>query len=401
MANHHDNFDAWNSKYQPWNSVNLGPKKDLIDGFEKAARKAGMNFGVTVHAARAWDWYGVAHGADKEGPKAGVPYDGALTKADGKGKWWEGYDPADLYGPHGAARTKEAKKAYDDKFYNRVLDLITQHKPDLLYFDDGVLPLRQSGEQYGLSIAAHLYNTSAKANGGKNEAVMNTKGLKDPKQRQCLVWDIERGKSDQIEPFPWQTDTCIGGWHYYRSIYERKAYKTSGQVVQMLIDIVSKNGNLLLNIPVRGDGSIDSEEVKVLEGVAKWMAVNAECIHGTRPFAVYGEGPSVGDKEAGGHGGVRDVPSKGYSAQDFRFTTKGPAVYAIAMAWPQDGRLTVKSLAKGAAGFKGGIGGVSLLGSGEKIAWEQTEAGLVVTLPAAKPCEFAYVLKIVASKSKL
>ncbi len=394
MANHHDNFDAWNSKYQPWNSVNIGPKQDLIGAWEKAARAAGLRFGVTVHAGRAWEWYGVAHGADKDGPRAGVPYDGALTKADGKGLWWEGYDPAELYAPHGAARTKEAKKVYDDKFLNRVMDLITQHKPDLLYFDDGVLPLRASGEQYGLTIAAHLYNTSAKTHDGKNEAVMNTKGLKDPKHRQCLVWDIERGKSDRIEPFPWQTDTCIGGWHYYRSLYERKAYKNATQVVQMLVDIVSKNGNLLLNIPVRGDGSIDDEEVKVLEGVADWMAVNAECIHGTRPFAVYGEGPSMGDQEAGGHGGVKDVPSRGYSAQDFRFTTRGGVVYAIALGWPQDGKLTVRTLAKGAAHGTAAIRDVALLGAKEKMAWEQTAGGLVVTLPAAKPCHHAYVLKI-------
>ena len=393
MANHHDNFDSWNSKYQPWNAVNVGPKKDLIGGWAKAARAAGLPFGVTVHAARTWEWYGVAHGADKDGPKAGVPYDGALTKADGKGKWWEGLDPADLYGPHGAARTKEAKKAYDDKFLNRVLDLVTQYQPDLLYFDDGVLPLRQSGEQYGLTIAAHLYNTSAKAHEGKNQAVMNTKGIKD-EERKALVLDIERGKSDKIEALPWQTDTCIGGWHYSRSTYERKAYKNSATVVQMLIDIVSKNGNLLLNIPVRGDGSIDDEEVKVLEGIAKWMPVNGECIFGTRPFSVYGEGPSTGDKEKGGHGGLRDAPSHGYTSQDIRFTTKGKTLYAIVLAWPKDGKVTVKTLAKGSEHYKSEVGDVKLLGSDAKLTWERSDAGLVVTLPAQKPCDYAYALQI-------
>ena len=394
MANHHDNLDAWNSKYQPWNVMAVGPKKDLIGEWAKAARAAGLPFGVTVHAARAWDWYNVAHGADKEGPKKGVPYDGALTKADGKGKWWDGLDPADLYGPHGAARTKEAKQAYDDKFLNRVLDLITQYKPDLLYFDDAVLPLRQSGEAYGLTIAAHLYNTSAKAHEGTNQAVMNTKKLTDPMHRKCLVWDIERGKSDRIEPFPWQTDTCIGGWHYNRSTYERKAYKNAATVVQMLVDIVSKNGNLLLNIPVRGDGSIDDQEVQTLEGVAKWMAVNQECIHGTRPFSIYGEGPAAAANEPNRFGGVKDAPSKGYSSEDIRFTTKGRTLYAIAMAWPQDGTLTIKSLAKGSEKYPGEVAQVELLGSDEKPKWERTDAGLVATLPAKKPCDTAYVLKI-------
>lgn len=393
MANHHCNFDAWDSKYQPWNVMNVGPRKDIIGAWAKATRDAGLPFGVTVHAARAWDWFNVAHGSDKEGPKAGVPYDGALTKADGKGKWWDGLDPADLYAPHGAARTKEAKQAYDEKFLNRVLDLITKYRPELLYFDDGILPLRQSGEEYGLTIAAHLYNTSVKAH-GENRAVMNTKRLENPKHRKCLVWDIERGKSDRIEPFPWQTDTCIGAWHYYRSIHDRKAYKTPAQVIQMLVDIVSKNGNLLLNIPVRGDGSIDDQETAVLEEIARWMAVNQECIHGTRPFTVFGEGPSIGTDQAGRFGGVQDVPSKGYTSQDFRFTTKGKVVYAIAMAWPKDGVLTVKTLAKGSKDYPGEIGEVQLLGAGSKPQWERTDAGLVVTLPAAKPCDHAFVLKI-------
>ncbi len=394
MANHHDNLDFWDSKYQPWNVMRVGPKKDIIGAWEKAARAAGLPFGVTAHAARAWDWYSVAHGADKDGPKAGVPYDGALTLADGKGKWWEGLDPAELYGPHGAARTKGAKKAYDDKFLNRMLDLITKYKPDLLYFDDGVLPLRQSGEEYGLTIASHLYNTSAKVNNGKNEAVMTTKRLDDPKHRQCLIWDIERGKSDKIEPFPWQTDTCIGSWHYNRGIYERKGYKTAETVVEMLIDIVSKNGNLLLNIPVRGDGTIDDEEVKVLEGVAAWMSINSEAIYATRPWVIFGEGPSIAMTEKGGFGGVKDAPSKPYSSEDIRFTKKGKILYAFVMDWPKDGKVTIKSLADGSEHYKGRIEDLKLLGSNVTIKWERNENGLVAQMPESKPCDYAFVLKM-------
>lgn len=388
MANHHDNFDAWNSKYQPWNSAAVGPKKDLIGMWAKAARGAGLPFGVTVHTARTWEWYSYAHGADKDGPKAGVPYDGRLTKADGRGKWWDGLDPADLYGPHGDARTKEARTAYDDKFLNRVLDLVTQHQPDLLYFDDGVLPLRASGERYGLTIAAHLYNTSVKAHGGKNQAVMNTKHIKG-QQRQALVLDIERGKAAGIEEQPWQTDTCIGGWHYYRGIYDRKAYKTPTTVIHMLVDIVSKNGNLLLNIPVRGDGSIDEQEVAILEEMGRWMDINGESIYGTRPWRVYGEGPSTADTTQGPHGGMRDTGGRSSGSEDIRFTTKGNVLYAIALGMPK-AEVTVKSLALPA----GNVAGVSLLGSNAKLDWKQDAAGLRIKPADRWPCKHAVVFKV-------
>jgi alpha-L-fucosidase len=392
MANHHCNFDNWNSKHQPWNSVAIGPKKDLVGLWEKAARAAGLRFGVTVHAGRAWQWYEVAQGSDSTGPMAGVKYDGVLTKADGKGLWWEGLDPQDLY----AQNHKPGEKpdaAYGEKFYSRVIDLIDSYKPDLLYFDDGVLPLRGVDEAYGLGIAAHLYNSSASWHGGRNEAVMNTKGLND-QQRKCLVWDIERGVSGRVEPFVWQTDTCIGGWHYSRPLYDRHGYKSVTQVVQMLLDIVSKNGNLLLNIPVRGDGTIDEDEEKFLEGMAEWMAVNGECVFGTRPWKIFGEGPAAAEKaEAGRHGGQADVRKKPYTAEDYRFTTKGDALYAVAMAWPEDGKLVVRCLASGAPGIQGDISGVEMLGAG-KVAFERTADGLAVTLPEKKPCAHAFALKI-------
>ncbi len=378
LANHHCNFDCWDSKFQPWNSVAVGPKKDIVGLWAKAARKQGLRFGVTVHCARAWDWYDVAQGADKQGPLAGVPYDGALTKADGKGAWWEGLDPADLYAPHGAARTPEARKAYIDKFYNRVIDLVDSYRPDLLYFDDGVLPLNGESDA-GLRIAAHYYNASTAWHEGRNEAVMNTKGL-GPEERRALVWDIERGRADRIEPFVWQTDTCIGEWHYHRGI----GYKSAATVIAMLADIVSKNGNLLLNIPVRGDGTIDEREEKVLEDLAAWMQVNAEAIFATRPWLVFGEGRTRGS--TGDSAG-------GLTARDLRFTTKGDALYAIVLGWPADGRVAVRSLAK-VPGAAGKIAAVTLLGHAGALAFTHDEKGLAVTMPEKKPCETAWVLKI-------
>ncbi len=391
LANHHDNFDCYDSKYQPWNSVNIGPKRDIVGEWAKAARAVGLRFGVTVHAARSWDWFDVSHGADKDGPYAGVPYDGNLTKADGNGKWWEGYDPADLYSPAGAARTPEAHLAYNVKFYNRVLDLVHKYQPDLLYFDDGVMPLKAEPGDYGLKIAADYYNSSIHWH-GKNEAVMNTKGL-DLDQRKCLVRDIERGKSETIDPNPWQTDTCIGVWHYDRSLFELHKYKTPDAVIGMLVDIVSKNGNLLLNIPVRGDGTIDSDETACLEGIASWMAVNSEGIFGTRPWKIFGEGPStVGAGEANRFGGVRDVSSKPYTTQDFRFTAKGNTLYAFSMALPQ-GEAKIKSLgARSPQGVK--VKRVQLLGTEGAVKWQQTDDDLIIECPATLPSKYISTFKI-------
>ena len=270
MANHHDNFDNWDSKYQPWNSIRLGPKQDLIAGWAKAAKEQGLPFGVSVHAAHAWTWYEPAQGADKKGDKAGVPYDGKLTKADGTGKWWDGLDPQELYEQnhtpspnfdnpsaiHGrwhwdnGASTPD--QAYCDKFYNRTIDLINKYQPDLIYFDDTALPLWPVSDA-GLKIAAHFYNANMKWHSGDLRAVLFGKVL-DEEQCKAIVWDIERGVPAKMLPFAWQTDTCIGGWHYDRKVYDKNHYKSAKTVVQMLADIVSKNGNLLLNIPVRADG---------------------------------------------------------------------------------------------------------------------------------------------------
>ncbi len=280
--------------------------------------------------------------------------------------------------------------AFCEKFFNRVIDLIDQHHPDLLYFDDTVLPIYPASD-IGLRIAAYFYNTNLARN-GKLEAVLTGKGL-NAEQRRALVLDVERGVTNGGEILPWQTDTCIGSWHYQRSIFEQHKYKTSGQVVQMLIDIVSKNGNLMLNIPVRGDGTIDDDEVKVVEGLAGWMASNSEGIYATRPWKVYGEGPSVTKVAPKGQfGGARDV--RGYTSEDFRFTAKGDTVYAFAMAWPEDGKLTIQTLAQNSEHFPRGIAKVELLGSGAPLKFVRDASGLVINLPAEKPNDFAYGLKI-------
>jgi alpha-L-fucosidase len=427
LANHHDNFDAYNSTYHAWNSVNVGPKQDIVGIWAKVARAHGLRFGVTNHASHAWHWFQPAYDHDRSGPLAGVPYDAAtLTKADGKGKWWDGLDPQDLYGggvrlpiPASVTDTKSANdwhakvdgnwwekippldNRYADNWFFRAQDLVDKYQPDLFYFDDIEIPF----EKTGLEFVAHYYNANIANHGGKLEAVMNTKNLL-PVHKSAGVEDIERGVATGIRPEPWQTDTCIGAWHYQSSLFEQHKYKTVGQVVRMLIDIVSKNGNLLLNIPVKGDGSIDADEIAFLEGMGKWMDVNSDAIFATRPWVIFGEGPSAEEKaEAGQFGGARDVRSKPYTAEDMRFTTKAGALYAFVLEWPTDKTVLVKSLATGSpqiAGLPAGasakegrkVTGVTLLGYTGKLTWTQDAAGLHVQFPDAPPSEHAVALKI-------
>jgi alpha-L-fucosidase len=409
LANHHDNFDCYDSKYQPWNSVNIGPHKDIIGTWAKIARENGLKFGVSVHAAHAWSWFEVAQGSDKTGPLAGVPYDGKLTKADGKGTWWEGLDPQDLYAQNHVPGRKLSwdwkisegssipDAAYCEKFFNRTMDLINKYSPDTIYYDDTILPLNNVSD-VGLKLVAHYYNSNLKLHDGTMQAVVNTKGL-NVEQRKCLVWDIERGLSDAIQPDPWQTDTCIGQWHYDRSIYEHHAYKTPALVIGMLADIVSKNGNLLLSIPVRGDGSIDSDEVEFLNNMSKWMNINGEAIFATRPFTIFGEGPpESADDAKHGAGNFNEGKRRQLGAQDIRFTTKSDTLYAIVMGWPDDGKVTIRSLAADSPHYKSQISNIELLGSDAKLKWTRDANALTVNLPTEKPCDYAIALRIVPAK---
>jgi len=410
LANHHDNFDTYRSSHQPqWNATALGPRKDLIAGWSKAARAQGLRFGVSVHAAHAWTWYETSQKADKSGPYAGVPYDGAQSKADGKGQWWEGRDPQALYAQHHPLSKTEAEggvwdaqwawgggastpdKAYCEKFYRRTRELIDAYDPDLVYYDDTVLPLYPVSD-VGLRLAAHMYNRSV-ASKGKNEAVVNGKILNE-QQRHSMVWDIERGQSDKIEPLPWQTCTCIGSWHYDRRVYDNHGYKSAQTVVHTLIDVVSKNGNLLLSVPVRGNGTIDEQERAIVEEIGRWMAVNSEAIYDTRPWAVYGEGPSTGTSTPMSGPGFNEGKTQ-FSAADIRYTAKAGQVYATVLGWPESGRVTLQALGSGSGHQAGRVAKVELLGAAQPLAYEQTAQGLQVVLPAERPAlSYANALKI-------
>jgi alpha-L-fucosidase len=406
MANHHDNLDMWDSKYQEWNTLRVGPKKNIVAGWAKAAKNNNLPFGLSVHASHAWTWFETSQRSDKNGPLAGVPYDGKLTKADGKGTWWEGLDPQELYAQNhplsegssdnitslwgqwdwenGAA---VPSKAYCDRFYNRTIDLINKFNPDLIYFDDSVLPFFPVSD-VGLKITAHYYNHNMATHDGKLEAVLFGKKLND-EQKKCLVWDVERGAPDKAQAEAWQTCTCIGDWHYKRSLYENNQYKSAKEVVHTLVDIVSKNGNLLLNIPVRGDGTIDDKEVSVLEGIAAWMDINKESIYDTRPWKVFGEGPSVEQINPMNGPGFNEGKIK-YSDKDIRFNQKGNFVYATVMGVPMN-KVSIKSLGNSK---KVKIKNVEILGSDEKLSWKQDSGYLVIEKPKIIPNEIAVVFKI-------
>jgi alpha-L-fucosidase len=414
MANHHDNFDMYDSKYQKhWNATKIGPKKDIIAGWAKAAKNNGLPFGVSVHASHAWRWYESAQRSDKKGQYAGIPYDGNLTKADGKGKWWDGLDPQELYAQNHSLSENSwndgsvhkqwgwdngvypPDKAYIEKFYNRTIDLINRYKPDVLYFDDSQLPFWPISDA-GLRIAAHMYNKSIKDH-GELRAVINGKIL-DEHQRKAMVWDIERGQTNDIQSLPWQTDTCIGGWHYERGIYERNGYKTAKTVIQTLVDIVSKNGNLMLNIPVRGDGSIDEKERKVVEEIGAWMKVNSESIYGTRPWKIFGEGPAQQAAAALNAQGFNEGKGKPFTHEDIRFATKGDTLYATALGWPEDGKLIIKSLAKDSQYFQQEIKKVEWAPAKQPLVFERNENSLIVFLPG-KPADglsYANVIKVLS-----
>ena len=406
LANHHDNFDNYNSKYQPWNSVAIGPHQDLIGGWAKAARKNGLRFAVSVHAAHAWSWYETAQGADKDGPLAGVPYDGKLTKADGKGLWWDGLDPQDLYAQNHVPGTSldwgwdPAKgssvpdAAYMTKFFLRTKQLWDDYQPDMIYFDDFVLPFHGVTDEIGLELAAHFYNSSIQWH-GRNEAVMNNKMLNEM-ERQAMVYDFERGKAEGIMPLPWQTDTCLGYWHYNQQVFQWHSYKPAATVVRMLADIVSKNGNLMLSVPLQRDGTPDTDEIKIVSEIGAWLKVNGEAIYATRPWKIYGEGPSTLKPEKSSVDGLTDVQNKPFTAEDIRFTQSkdGETVYAIVLAAPTNGTVTIKSLAIGTTYLTRKIGRIRLLGDSSILKFTRDKNGLHVTLPDKLPSAIAVALKI-------
>jgi alpha-L-fucosidase len=378
MGVHHDNFDLWNSRLNKWNAVNLGPKQDIVGLFRKAALKEGLRFGVSEHLAVSYHWFQTSHGSDKEGPFKGVPYDGADPKY------------ASLYHEtHDAPKMAWNEQGVPDKwkehYFLRIKDLIDSYDPDLMYTDGPIF----FGD-WGVALMAHHYNRVAKRSGGRIDAVWANKGKSDCVNGTCVL-DLERGVVDRIWNDPWQTDTCVGTWHYNTEA----EYKSPKIVIDMLVDIVSRNGNLLLNFPLPSNGMLDSRELAILDEITKWMAVNSEAIYSTRPWNTFGESPSValstaqgGTSEHHQAGAFNERNRKPLSGADIRFTKKGNVLYAFCMGWPTK-EARISSLGNAAK-----VQNVEMLGFKGKLTWRQDASGLTVQMPPAKPCDHAVVLKI-------
>jgi Alpha-L-fucosidase len=374
MGAHVDNFDLWNSKHTRWNAVKMGIKRDVVAEFRKATLKHGLRFGVSDHLWMAYKWMSVSRGSDRNGEFAGIPYDGINPEYH------------DLYGdcPRVYRNLPWDEDDIPDKWkqewFNRIKDLIDQAEPDIVY-SDGQIPFGH----YGLELVAHLYNQSARLHGGKVEAVITSKRDQDSADGIC-VFDKERGVVEGIYPRPWQLCTCVGKWHYDREV----VYKTPKRVIDMLVDVVSRNGNLLLNFPLPNSGALDSEELKILDAITHWIHVNGEAIFDTRPWKTFGEG-----------GLVKEVPGVKYneaSLKDFtsdvvRFTTKDKILYAFFMGWPGK-EVTIPMLGVGKPHVAGKIQNVGLVGSVPGLKWQHNANGLTVQLPAEKPSDFAHVLRI-------
>jgi alpha-L-fucosidase len=366
QAVHHDNFDNWNSKYHRWNAVNMGPHRDIVGDWQKAAQHQGLPFGVSEHLGASFTWFQDSHGADKTGPLAGVGYDGA--------------NPAffDLYHyPRAADDTGWYSKdpLWQKEWYARIKDLVDSYHPDLLYSDGGVV----FGNEVGRSMIAHLYNTSAAAHGGVVQAVYNCKQISNGR----WVQDVERGVMASIQPNPWQTDTSIGDWFYNK----HWPYQSAQWVIHSLVDIVSKNGNLLINVVQRPDGTLDDGALKIVQEMAAWTEVNGEGIYGSRPWLVYGEGKS---RAKGGSFNE----SHNFTADDIRFTTKGNhTLYAFVLGWPDSKKVNIRSLSL-SPGVTAKVNQVQLLGFEGALKWEHDSEGLHVALPDKAPSDYAVCLKI-------
>jgi alpha-L-fucosidase len=359
VAEHHDGFPMYDCSFTEWSAAKMGPKRDVVGELAKAVPAHGMVFGASSHRAEHWWFY-----------DEGMKFDSDVKDQANAG----------LYGPAQPQKTADGKQsqpneAYLNDWLARTTELVDKYHPQLLWFDWWIeQPVFQP---YLQRFAAFYYNRGAEWNKG---VAINYKNKSFPEK--AAVLDIERGKLDKLRELYWQTDTSIGlkSWGYI----EGEEFRSVDSLVDDLVDIVSKNGALLLNIGPRADGTIPEEAQQRLLGIGKWLAVNGEAIYGTRPWKVYGEGPT---QVLGG--GFTDRKSKPFTAQDVRFTTKGGALYAIALAWPEK-ELTIRSLGSVA----GKVTGVTMLGAAGGLKFKQGAQGLTVSVPGVKTGDYAFVFKV-------
>lgn len=370
LGNHHDNFDCWDSKYQPWNAVNIGPHQDIIGIWEKVARKHGMPFGIGFHStpARTWGQFmPVRYASDKHGDKAGIPYDAMLTKADGTGKWWEGMDPQDLYGPIHHDGRKSLETPFANQFMWRVDDAIRKYQPDMIYFDEHAGNSQiDLGIDMGLGeltpqIIANFYNIAEKRTEGRKEVVATFKGVggrynsfqHNPELisivDRSLVKSTELYTEDNIMAFPFQTEVSLQEWHYLQG----GKYRSAEEIITRLMQNVARNGCLLLNITQRGRGNIDDEARQICLDIGRWIDINQEAIYSARPFTQWGDEHVI-------------------------YTRQGGYIYATILH-PSAGAIVLSALSNQSASI-GKIEKVELVENGHRLPFTQTAEGVTIQM---------------------
>ena len=351
VAVHHDNFAMWNSQLTRWNSQNMGPHRDITGELEKSIRAHGLKFTTTFHHGYAWRYFEPA-----------FQFDGA----DGLN--------TDLYTEvHDHKAT--ASKHFQDMWLAMVDEVLHRYQPDLIWFDFEFFAVIQP--DYEKKLFADTYDWAA-----QNHRTIGVCQKSRDIHKFTSILDFERGREDKITPYPWLTDTAAGEWFHQRSA----PYKSVSTLVTTLVDIVSKNGCLLLDVGPAADGTIPPMARARLLGLGDWLRLNGEAIYGTRPWKTYGEGPTKQAKA----GGFSENADKPFTAQDIRFTTKAGVLYAIALGAP-NGQVKIAALNSAA----GKITSVNLLGSDEKLAWQQSADGLVIHPAKSWPCQHAVTFKII------
>lgn len=354
VAEHHDGFPMYKTALTKWNAVEMGPKRDVLGELAAEIKKQGLIFGLSSH--RIEHWFFMNGGRQFESD--------VLDPAN-----------ASLYGP-----AREENETPTPEFMNdwllRCTELVDNYQPQLFWFDWWIE--QPAMDPYRKSFASYYYNKGLSWNKG---VVINYKNSSFPDE--AAVLDLERGKLAGIRKLAWQTDDAIGNksWGYAAG----NTFKSAQYVITNLIDIVSKNGNLLLNIGPRADGTITDEETQTLLGTGKWLEINGEAIYSTRPWKLYGEGPT---ESASGSFSDQKKP---YTAKDIRFTVKGETLYAIAMGQPTENTM-INALGIKAA--NGTIASIEMVGSTEKISWKQEAGALIIKPSKIYPSENAIVYKI-------
>lgn len=372
VTEHSDNFSMWDSQVNEVNCVNYGPKRDIFGECAKAFRERDIKVLATFHHQWLWGWF------MSTDPDADV-YDPANEKY-----YWKALPlETNRYAPY-RLPDEEFNKMWIDK----VNEVVDKYHPDVVYFDSRTNII---DENYRYAMTKHYYESNP-------DTILTYKQEDFPEQ--IGVYDIECGRFEEAKDFPWQTDDRLEDNVTWCMVQEPK-YKPAAQIIHQLCDIVSKNGNLLLNVGPYADGSFHETAKAILFEIGDWLKVNGDAIYGTRPYKIASEGPTsvkdanydigmVNAQLENEEGDAGDVHSGMFTSKDFRFTRKGNSVFAIAMGWPADGILRIQSLKLGVEN----ICSVELLGSSEPVTYKQTAEQLEVQLPADKPCEHAFALKL-------